>query len=487
MAWLDERGVGEETALPFMPEYPGMYIEEIDIAKSIKGVSTSTTAFVGAVSSGPTGVAIPVRSFAEYQRTFGGLDPASHIRYAVQQFFANGGVDAWIVGVPEGGTPADGLPRLDSVRGLAVLCLPGETDPGVLSAALKYADRRHAFLIIDPPGADPDAAMALARALAGSGSASGALYFPQVCISDPLDGGRERTCPPSGGVAGVYARTDRSRGVWTAPAGTEAVLLGIRDAEVHLGDDEISRLEAAGVSCIRTVPAVGPLVWGARTIQGTDEATSEWKFVPVRRVALFIEESLHQGTEWAVFDSNDEPLWAKLRLSAGVFLDALFRAGAFQGRTSGEAYFVRCDRSTMTQNDLDNGVVRLEVGFAPLKSAEFVIVQIAQQAARLATERLAPATGEPGLVLSLAHPPMGSGEFFVQVEGPRGWTMWSLVEELETSGPDDPVFTLDQEAGQIQFGDGLHGAIPPRGARLQAAYRYGSGRPGGAQDARSSR
>jgi len=214
---------------------------------------------------------------------------------------------------------------------------------------------------------------------------------------------------------------------------------------------------------------------GSPTIQGADQAASEWKYVPVRRLALYIEESLDLGTQWAVFEPNDEPLWARLRLDVGEFLNGLFRAGAFQGRTPREAYFVKCDGSTMTQDDLDNGVVRIVVGFAPLKPAEFVVIQIGQQTARQATEQLGPATGEPGQEISLARRPVSKEGFVLQVEGPLGWTSWMCVEELEGCGPDDPAFTLDAEAGVIRFGDGVNGAIPPAAAGIQASYRYGSG------------
>jgi len=460
-----------------VPEYlaPGVYVEEVSFrAKSIEGVSTSTTAFVGMVAEGPLGEAVHIRSFADYERTFGGIHPDCDLGYAVQLFFANGGTDAWIVGLPSEGSSVVPLGALDAVPGLALLCLPGEADRGILAAALGYAERRRAFLIVDPPGPDPEAAVALARELASTGSASGALYYPLARIADPLEEGRELACPPSGAVAGVYARTDASRGVWKAPAGLEAVLLGITGVDVAVQEADVEPLQAAGVNAIRTFPTVGTVVWGARTIQGADEAASEWKYVPVRRLALYIEESLDLGTQWAVFEPNDEPLWATLRLNVGEFLNGLFRAGALQGRSQREAYFVKCDRDAMTQDDLDNGVVRIVVGFAPLRPAEFVVVQIGQQTARQATEQLGPATGEPGQEISLARRPVRREGFVLQVEGPLGWTSWTLVEQLEGCSTDDPAFTLDAEAGVIRFGDGVSGAIPPAGGGIQASYRYGS-------------
>jgi phage tail sheath protein FI len=374
-----------------VPEYlaPGVYVEEVSSrARPIEGVGTSTTGFVGTAPTGPRGRAVRIRSFAEFERSFGGLHPGYDMAYAVHLFFANRGTDAWIVGVPSDASPADGLRALDDVPGLALLCLPGQSDPGLLAAALEYAEERRAFLIVDPPGPDRDAAVSLARELARPGSANGAVYFPPVRVADPLKEGNERTCPPGGAVAGLYSRSDATRGVWKAPAGMEAVLLGVRGVEVALADDELGALNAAGVNGIRMLPGLGPVVWGARTIQGADQVASEWKYVPVRRLTLYIEESLRQGTQWVVFEPNDEPLWASIRLAALAFLDGLFRAGAFQGRAPEEAYFVRCDRSTMTQDDIDHGVLILVVGIAPLKPAEFVIIRIEQLAARAWTGRL---------------------------------------------------------------------------------------------------
>jgi uncharacterized protein len=152
---------------------------------------------------------------------------------------------------------------------------------------------------------------------------------------------------------------------------------GSRGLEVELTDDQNGELNPLGINCLRMFPDVGSVVWGARTL-AADE--SEWKYLPIRRLALYIEESLYRGTQWAVFEPNDEPLWSALRLQAGIFLQDLFRAGAFQGRTSREAYFVRCDETTMTQDDIDEGRINIVVGFAPLRPAEFVIITISQLA-----------------------------------------------------------------------------------------------------------
>jgi len=144
-------------------------------------------------------------------------------------------------------------------------------------------------------------------------------------------------------------------------------------------------LNLLGVNCLRTFPVFGNVVWGARTLAGADHLASEWKYIPVRRLALFIEESLFRGTKWVVFEPNDEPLWAQIRLNVGTFMHNLFRQGAFQGTTPREAYFVKCDKETTIQNDIDRGIVNILVGFAPLKPAEFVIIKISQIAGQIQT------------------------------------------------------------------------------------------------------
>jgi phage tail sheath protein FI len=171
--------------------------------------------------------------------------------------------------------------------------------------------------------------------------------------------------------------------VWKAPAGIEANLQGvlglsIGEAPGVLTDSENGLLNPLGINCLRNLPTIGHVVWGARTLDGADVLASQWKYVPVRRLALFLEESLYRGTQWVVFEPNDEPLWSQIRLNLGAFMHTLFRQGAFQGTTPKEAYFVKCDKDTTTQADIDNGIVNIVVGFAPLKPAEFVVIKIQQ-------------------------------------------------------------------------------------------------------------
>jgi phage tail sheath protein FI len=186
-------------------------------------------------------------------------------------------------------------------------------------------------------------------------------------------------------MAGVYARTDATRGVWKAPAGTETTLNGVLDLTLPINDAENGLINPKGVNALRSFPAYGRVAWGARTLKGSDAQADEYKYIPVRRLALFLEETLYRNTQWVVFEPNDEPLWSQIRLNLGAFMQDLFRQGAFQGKTPQEAYFVKCDGETTTQNDRDLGIVNILVGFAPLKPAEFVIIKIQQIAGQLAT------------------------------------------------------------------------------------------------------
>jgi hypothetical protein len=168
--------------------------------------------------------------------------------------------------------------------------------------------------------------------------------------------------------------------VWKAPAGTDASLSGVQQLEYNVIDGENGVLNPLAINALRTFPVFGPICWGARTLYGADQLADDYKYIPVRRLALYMEESLFRGTQWVVFEPNDTPLWAQIRLNVGSFMQDLFVQGAFQGSTPQQAYFVKCDSETTTQNDIDNGIVNIVVGFAPLKPAEFVIIQIQQMA-----------------------------------------------------------------------------------------------------------
>ena len=171
--------------------------------------------------------------------------------------------------------------------------------------------------------------------------------------------------------------------MWKAPAGLDAGLNGVPQLSVVLTDEENGELNQLGINCLRAFPIKGRIVWGSRTLRGADQLADEWKYIPVRRTALFIEESLYRGTQWVVFEPNDEPLWSQIRLNIGAFMHRLFRQGAFQGSSPKEAYFVKCDKETTTQDDINSGIVNIHVGFAPLKPAEFVVISIQQMAGQI--------------------------------------------------------------------------------------------------------
>jgi uncharacterized protein len=313
-----------------------------------------------------------------------------------QQITLAGGVDG---ALPAGndlkGSRAakTGLFALEDVSLFNILCLPRAADladsdmRAVYAAAEAYCEERRAFLIVDIPDGTKDLA-GMQTWLGANDSLrhrNAAVYFPRVMVADPLNQNRPRSFAASGTMAGLYAATDAARGVWKAPAGTDAVLRNVQDLADVLTDGENGALNPVAVNCLRNFPVFGNVAWGARTLDGADQKASEWKYIPVRRLALYLEESLFRGTKWVVFEPNDEPLWAQIRLNLGAFMQSLFRQGAFQGQTPRDAYFVKCDKETTTQNDIDLGIVNIVVGFAPLKPAEFVVIKIQQLAGQIPT------------------------------------------------------------------------------------------------------
>jgi uncharacterized protein len=515
--------------MPVTLTYPGVYIEEIPSGvRTITGVSTSTTAFVGRARLGPANTPVEIHSFGEFDRNFGGLWALSPMSFAVQQYFLNGGQTAIIVRVTRGATtsqfsipPASGTDPLlldasspgtwgDNLRvsidtntadpaNLFNVTVndpgppdfPGSGDSEVIrnlsadptsprfltpileqqsrfvrvaddpnavhepapttapitstsggdgspiqdgdindaggtddklglyaledtdifnilvippldfetpvaattwAAAAQYAQQRRAFLIIDPPAGPITApadenksgfATLTASLSPGSLPAQYAGYFfPGLMAVNPLTQ-QQQEFAPSGAIAGIFARIDSSRGVWKAPAGLEAGINGILGLSYTLTDGENGTLNQLGINGLRTFNLLGSVVWGSRTVQGSDALASDWKYIPVRRLALYIEESLFRGTKWVVFEPNDEPLWSQIRLNVGAFMQNLFRQGAFQGQTPRDAYFVKCDSETTTQNDINLGIVNILVGFAPLKPAEFVVIKIQQMAGQV--------------------------------------------------------------------------------------------------------
>ncbi len=263
-----------------------------------------------------------------------------------------------------------------------IVCVPGETDATTLGLLQGFCRERRAFLVVDSTADDTVANMQATgtTGLTGNNAINAAVYYPWVRQSDPMQAGAVRAFPPCGFVAGIFARTDATRGVWKAPAGSDASINGAAGLEIAMSDAENGQLNPLGVNCLRVLPVYGNVVWGSRTLHGHNDRGSEWKYIPVRRTALFIEESLYRGSQWIVFEPNDEPLWAQIRLNFGAFMHNLFRQGAFQGTTPKQAYLVKCDSETTTQNDINQGIVNIIVGFSPLKPAEFVFIKIQQLA-----------------------------------------------------------------------------------------------------------
>ncbi len=259
-----------------------------------------------------------------------------------------------------------------------------DTDAVLISAAATYCENRRAMLLVDAPKDWTTKDTAKSKFtdantdFVGTRSKNAAIFFPRLLEANSLRNYQVETFAASGAVAGIFARTDAQRGVWKAPAGIQATFNGISGFSVPLTDAENGELNPLGINCLRSFPVLGQLVWGARTLRGADQLADDYKYTPVRRTALYIEESLYRGLKWVVFEPNDEPLWAQIRLNAGTFMQTLFRQGAFQGSSPRDAYFVKCDSETTQQSDIDLGIVNVVVGFAPLKPAEFVVIQLQQ-------------------------------------------------------------------------------------------------------------
>ena len=377
-----------------MPEslHPGVYVQQQPTgATPIEGASTSTTAFVGATALGPAGTPTFITSWFQFKDSFGGPCEGCALPLAVFQYFQNGGTRAYIVRVVnEERTPPDdvaALKMLDRLEDVSLLCIPG-ADAATAAAGIHYVAQRplgDLFYIVDSPKPTTSAASdaiievkSFLAALADTSSSAG-LYFPWVEVPDPCSTVSGATClaPPSGMVAGLFARTDSSRGVWKAPAGSEASLLGCVGLACEISDAEQEELNPLGINCIRQFAASGIVVWGARTL--ATMSNPEFRYVPVRRFANFLKVSLFCGTQWVVFEPNDEPLWSAIRFQLNAFMTSLFRAGALEGEKPEDAFFVRCDRDNNVQATIDQGQVHILVAFAPLKPSEFVVLHIQQQ------------------------------------------------------------------------------------------------------------
>jgi phage tail sheath protein FI len=404
---------------------PGVYTRQLPFGvRPIASVDTAIAAFVGRALRGPLNKPIRVSSFAEFSQVFGGLWQPSPMSYAIQHFFQQGGSNALVVRVFNG-TAGDGEPitdaqvipvsadaianregiyALDSADLFNLLCIPplaalNDTPPGgagpswpdvdsaTWASAAAYCLKRRAILLVDPPAnwtgsgstvtqAAGAGAKALRNIIGTAGAGNTAVYLPRLQMPDPMNSNQLAEFAPGGAVAGIIARTDGARGVWKAPAGLDAFFNGVYGFSLNLTSRDNGLLNALGVNCLRSFSGRGNVVWGARTLAGADGVPSEWKYLNVRRLALYLEESLLRGTRWTVDEANGEALWSQLRQAIGVFMESLFRQGAFQGQSTRDAFFVRCDSRTTSQADMNRGIVNVLVGFAPLKPAEFVMLKI---------------------------------------------------------------------------------------------------------------
>ncbi len=378
-----------------MPNYmaPDIYVEEISTGpRPIGAVGTSTAAFLGRA---PNPKAFPndpraINNWSEFLREFTVEGSTStDLSHAVFGFFQNGGTRCFVVNIGDSKTLGAGLNAIESLDEVAIVAAPGFCDAAsfqdVLTLCERLGDR---VAIFDPPKdvTKIDLLTQVATPPKEGGKASGAarppmsdkgaaaFYYPRIKVRDPLSpDGRLVEVPPSGHMAGIWARTDASRGVHKAPA--NEMIRGALDVAYRVTRAEQEVLNPAGVNCIRFFPTEGIRVWGARTIAAE---ASEWRYLNVRRLFNMIEESIAKGTRWVVFEPNDRPLWRDIKRDVSAFLRTQWRDGALMGRTPEEAFFVQCDDETNPRESIDQGRVVIMVGIAPVKPAEFIIFRIGQ-------------------------------------------------------------------------------------------------------------
>jgi uncharacterized protein len=347
------------------PRTPGVYIEEFHFPSApIQGLATSTAGFIAVTGRGA--LLGPLLSFADFEHV--AASPLGvNLPLAVRGFFENGGQTLYLSRIAPSDALESGLVALDA-QPISIVCCPDEsTIPNAAAAlAAHCANRKDRICILQ--SSQPVIPVATHQPPVNSTYA--AYYYPWITVRS-LDGSSTVSMPPGGHIAGIYAQTDNNRGVWTAPA--NVALLGVTGISQNVTDLESDQLNSRGIDLIRSFPAQGIKVWGARTTASED---SDWKYIPVRRLLIFIEQSVSQGIQWAVFEPNGPALWAAVSSSVQNFLASLWKLGALQGTTRQEAYSVRCDLTTMTQDDLDNGRLVCVVGVAPVRPAEFVIFRI---------------------------------------------------------------------------------------------------------------
>ena len=386
------KGIGTKGANTVDYLLPAVTVEEVSWKLTpVVGAPTSITAFVGRSLQGPINQAVHVHSWIDYEKEFGGLGAESTMSFAVRDFFRNGGSHAVIVRLTKNDylgckLHKTGLYALDDIEVLNLLCIPPysfhtDTEEHVWREATRYCENRCAMLIIDPPSNWTSVSHAVAGMAARkiTASSNAVLYFPRIQQRNPLLDDKIDTFVPCGAIAGIISRTDEQSGVWKSPAGRSAVIQGIESLSVSLTNGDNNQLNALGANCLRTLPGIGQVIWGARTLQGMG-TNNEWRYLAVRRTALHVQQSLSRSLKWTVSEPNSEALWKIIRRSIESFLHSLFRNGAFRGQSDKDAFFVRCDPATTTATDISLGRVNVIVGLAFLKPAEFSIMPLRLEA-----------------------------------------------------------------------------------------------------------
>lgn len=382
---------------------PGVYVERVSSGnKPIESAGTSTAAFIGESLEGPVNTAVEVANWSQYTKYFGGFDRSPHMATAVYQWFNNGGGLAFVnnvgkpaeaaeaskkkgdkgakvaagrpdvgafIGEDKGPGRRTGLNAFNSIDEISLVVAPGVTDSAVHDAILGHCENlKDRFAILDCPE-DLDAG--LSDMYKPRDSSYGAYYFPWIQVYDPVSKANKYV-PPSGAVAGVYARCDTERGVHKAPA--NEIVRGALGLKYQLTGAEQELLNPRGINVIRDMGDRGIRVWGARTLS----SDPEWRYINVQRLFLMVEQSIRSGTQWTVFEPNDEKLWAAIARNIKAYLTTVWRSGALFGKTPEEAFYVKCDAETNPKELIDLGQVNIEIGIAPVKPAEFVIFRIAQ-------------------------------------------------------------------------------------------------------------
>jgi phage tail sheath protein FI len=346
------------------PLAPGVYIEEVPFASHLtEAVPTNITGFVAITGRGP--LLGPLRSFADFERV-APSNPGVNLPLAVRGFFENGGQQCFISQIAGGDSLESGLARLDP-QAVSILCCPDDaTVPNAAAVMAAHCEKRKDRICILQ---SPQAVVPVATLQPPVHSSYAVFYYPWITVLS-LDRTSSVTIPPGGHLAGVYAQTDAARGVWIAP--TNTFLSGVTALSQDLTPAEANALNSLGIDVIQSIPVRGITVTGDRTTR----QDSDYQFTAVRRLMIFLEQSISRGAQWAVFEPNGPALWVAVSSSIQNFLTGVWKMGGLRGSTQQEAFFVRCDLTTMTQNDINNGSLILVVGVAPLQPAEFIFLKI---------------------------------------------------------------------------------------------------------------